>query len=78
MGQHLVTHDPSTHSLLWSEDRKPSIAVAPIGVHVDDNVKICVKPRLHDTTGCQTGCQTGLTTGLTTGCNNVIYKLTCQ
>jgi len=27
-----------------------------------------VKPRLHDTTGCQTGCETGLTTGLTTGC----------
>jgi len=22
-----------------------------------------VKPRLHDTTGCQTGCTTGLTTG---------------
>jgi len=26
-----------------------------------------LKPRLHDTAGCQTGCQTGLTTGLTTG-----------
>jgi len=22
-----------------------------------------LKPRLHDTTGCQTGCTTGLTTG---------------
>jgi len=22
-----------------------------------------VKPRLHDTAGCETGCQTGLTTG---------------
>jgi len=28
-----------------------------------------LKPRLHDTTGCQTGCQTGLTTGLTTVLN---------
>ena len=25
-----------------------------------------LKPRLHDTTGCQTGCHTGLTAGLTT------------
>jgi len=25
--------------------------------------KVIVKPRLHDTTGCQTGCTTGLTTG---------------
>jgi len=25
--------------------------------------KEAVKPRLHDTTGCQTGCQTALTTG---------------
>ena len=28
-----------------------------------------LKPRLHDTTGCQTGCQTVLTTGLTTVLN---------
>ena len=28
-----------------------------------------LKPRLHDTTGCQTGCQTGLTAGLTTVLN---------
>ena len=27
-----------------------------------------IKPRLHDTTGCETGYTTGLTTGLTTGC----------
>ena len=30
-----------------------------------------LKPRLHDTTGCQTRCQTRLTTGLTTGC--IVY-----
>ena len=24
---------------------------------------VSLKPRLHDTTGCQVGCQTGLTTG---------------
>jgi len=29
-------------------------------------LQLLIKPRLHDTTGCQTGCQTGLTTGLTT------------
>jgi len=28
-----------------------------------------LKPRLHDTTGCQTGCQTALTAGLTTVLN---------
>jgi len=25
--------------------------------------RIVVRPRLHDTAGCQTSCQTGLTTG---------------
>ena len=34
-------------------------------------MQVFVKPRLHDTTGCQTGCTTGLTTGLTTGC--IVY-----
>jgi len=30
--------------------------------------EVYLKPRLHDTTGCQTRCQTGCTTGLSTGC----------
>jgi len=30
--------------------------------------RLCVKPRLHDTTGRQTDLTTGLSTGLTTGC----------
>jgi len=33
---------------------------------------VVVKPRLHDTTGCQTP----LTTGLTTGC--IVYTAICQ
>jgi len=52
---------------------------------------VSLKPRLHDTTGCQTGCQTGrlyrvykhstgcqtrLTTGLTNGC--IMYTAGCQ
>jgi len=35
-----------------------------------------LKPRLHDTTGCQTGCQTGLTTGLTTVLNEQSVRST--
>ena len=44
---------------------------------------INLKPRLHDTTGCQTGCQTGLTTGLTAVLNeercsfNTVVKPGC-
>ena len=34
---------------------------AGAGRHLPYNAVI-VKPRLHDTTGCETGCQTGLTT----------------
>jgi len=38
-----------------------------------------LKPRLHDTTGCQTGCQTGLRAGLTTVLNNSTVRSTgCQ
>jgi len=33
-----------------------------------------LKPRLHDTTGCQTGC----TTGLTTGCRVNKHPTGCQ
>jgi len=41
--------------------------------------KVTVKPRLHDTTGCQTGCQTGLTTGWTTCWTNSTVRSTgCQ
>ena len=32
-----------------------------------------IKPRLHDTAGCQTGCTTGLTTGLTTVLNEQLF-----
>ena len=31
------------------------------------NLSGVVRPRLHDTTGCQTGCPTGWTTGCTAG-----------
>ena len=37
---------------------------------------LSLKPRLHDTTGCQTGCQTGLTTGLTTVLNEQSVRST--
>jgi len=51
---------------------------------------VCVKPHLHDTTGCRTGlttgcivytniqpgCLTRLTTGLITGC--IVYTAGCQ
>ena len=33
------------------------------GLHLDLDLRGHIKPRLHDTTGCQTGCTTGLTTG---------------
>ena len=36
-----------------------------------DSRTATLKPRLHDTTGCQTRCQTGCQTGLTTGC--IVY-----
>ena len=38
-----------------------------------DIVQDFLKPRLHDTTGCQTGCQTGLTTGLTAVSNEQLF-----
>ena len=46
-----------------------------IGRDPDAGYAFRVKPRLHDTTGCQSGCITGLTTGLTTVLNCSFNRL---
>ena len=50
-------------------------------VHVKEtgNKQCFLKPRLHDTTGCQSGCQTGLTTGCIVYTNiQPVVKTGCQ
>jgi len=58
----------------WGNGKRPDRQIArggKCGTPQSIEGTIAVKPRLHDTTGCQTDLTTGLTTGLITGC--IVY-----